>query len=312
MFDHPSLFRRSPTMTDPLAEVVSLLKPRPSISKLVTGGGRWLVERSDLDSPFYCAVVEGNCLLVISGREPMPLAAGDFVLVPDVFSFTMSSLEPPPRGALAQRLETRPGVFHLGDPDAPVSIRAMVGHCDFSSEHKQLLVSLLPEVVHVRGEDRLSVLVGMINEETRAERTAREMVLRHLLELLFIEALRSAGGATAPPGLLRGMADPQLAPTLQRIHNNPGRSITVETLARDAAMSRSTFFERFRREIGLAPMEYATEWRMALAKELLRQDVATIEIAQRVGYGSASAFSVAFSRHVGTTPGAYARNSVLI
>ncbi|MFA1627031.1 AraC family transcriptional regulator [Rhizobium mongolense] len=296
-------------MTDPVADVVSLLKPSPSISKLVTGGGQWLVERTDLGSPFYCAVVEGQCLMTITGREPMLLTAGDFVLVPEIFSFTMSSLVPLPRGALAQRLETSPGVFQLGDPDAPTEIKAMVGHCAFGSDDKALLVSLLPEVVLVRGEERLTLLVGMINDETRADRTAREMVLRRLLEVLLIEALRSTGGASASPGLLRGMADPQLAPTLRRIHEDPGRSMTVEGLAQDAAMSRSTFFDRFRREVGMAPMEYATGWRMALAKELLRSDVATAEIAQRVGYGSASAFSVAFSRHVGMSPGAYSRSA---
>ena len=294
-------------MTDPIAEVVSLLKPSPSISKLVTGGGKWLVERTELGSPFYCAVVEGRCRMTITGREPILLTAGDFVLVPEIFSFTMSSLEPPPRGALAQRLETSPGVFRLGDPEAPAEIKAMVGHCAFGSNDKALLVALLPEVIHVRGEERLMMLVGMINDETRADRTAREMVLHRLLEVLLIEALRSTASAAALPGLLRGMADPLLAPTLRRIHADPGRGMTVETLARDAAMSRSTFFDRFRREVGVAPMEYATGWRMALAKEFLRKDVATAEIAQRVGYGSASAFSVAFSRHVGMPPGAYSR-----
>ncbi|WP_117193486.1 AraC family transcriptional regulator [Rhizobium terrae] len=296
-------------MTDPVAEVAALLKPTPSVSKVVTGGGQWLVERTDLGSPFYCAVVEGDCLLTIAGRDPLELTAGDFVLVPEAFSFTMSSLEPPPRETLAQRLETSPGVFRLGDPDTPVSIRAIVGHCSFNSDQRELLVTLLPEVIHVRGEERLALLVRMINDETRADRTAREMVLRHLLELLLIEALRSSGGAVASPGLLRGMADPQLAPTLRRIHEDPGRVVTVETLAKDAAMSRSTFFDRFRREVGVAPMEYATGWRMAIAKELLRKDVATTEIAQRVGYGSTSAFSVAFSRHFGMPPGAYVRET---
>ncbi len=136
----------------------------------------------------------------------------------------------------------------------------MVGHCAFGSDDKGLLVSLLPEVIHVQGEGRLMMLVGMINDETRADRTAREMVLHRLLEVLLIEALPAASAA-APPGLLRGMADPLLAPTLRRIHADPGRSMTVETLARDAAMSRSTFFDRFQREVGVAPMEYATGWR---------------------------------------------------
>src|SRR5690606_32840720 len=185
------LSRKSETVTDPVAEVVSLLKPSPSLSKLVTGGGQWLIERTELGRPFYCAVVEGQCLMTIGDREPMLLSHGDFVLVPEAFSFTMSSLQPPSRATLAQRLETSPGVFQLGDPDLPAEVKAMVGHCAFGSDHKALLVSLLPEVIHIRGEERLALLVRMINEETRANRTAREMVLRHLLEVLFIEALRS-------------------------------------------------------------------------------------------------------------------------
>lgn len=96
---------------------------------------------------------------------------------------------------------------------------------------------------------------------------------------------------------------------LHRVHADPGRSMTLETLARDAAMSCSAFFDRFRKEVGVAPMEYATCWRMALAKEFLRQDVATVEIAQRVGYGSASALSVAFSRRVGMPPGTYSQEN---
>lgn len=294
-------------MIDPVAEVVSLLKPKPSIAKQVTGGGPWLVERAELGSPFYCAIVEGECLLTIAGREAMLLRAGDFVLIPEAFSFTMRSLKPPPRGALAQRLETSPGVFRLGDPAAPAEVRAMVGHCAFGSDDKALLVSLLPDLIHVRGAERLMLLVQMINEETGARRTAREIVLSHLLEVLFIEALRSGGSADATPGLLRGMADPQLAPILRRIHEDPARSIGAESLAREAAMSRSTFYARFQRETGVTPMDYVTRWRMALAKQLLRQKVATAEIAERVGYGSVSAFSTAFSRHVGISPGAYAR-----
>jgi AraC-like DNA-binding protein len=55
-------------------------------------------------------------------------------------------------------------------------------------------------------------------------------------------------------------------------------------------------------------MEYVTGWRMALAKDLLvRQEAPLVEIATRIGYASASAFSVAFTRHVGVTPGVFAR-----
>lgn len=304
-------YQKSEVVIDPVADVVSLLKPRPSIAKQVTGGGQWLVERTELGSPFYCAVVEGECLLTIAGRAPTLLKAGDFVLIPEAYAFTMSSLQPPPRGALPQRLETSPGVFRLGDPAAPAETRAMVGHCAFGSDDKALLVSLLPDLIHVRSAERLMLLVQMINEETGARRAAREIVLSHLLEVLFIEALRSAGGADATPGLLRGMADPQLAPTLRRIHEDPARGISAESLAREAGMSRSTFYARFQREIGVTPMDYVTAWRMALAKQLLRKKVPPTKIAERVGYGSVSAFSTAFSRHAGVPPGAYSRGDAI-
>lgn len=273
-------------------------------------GGAWLVERRELGSPFYCAIVEGRCHLTISGRAPIILAAGDFVMVPEIHSFTMSSLQPPPRGTLPQRLETSPGVFRLGDPASAVDVTAMVGHCAFAATDRQMLLSLLPDVIHVQGQDRLTNLVRMIHRETVGKLAARDMVLTRLLEVLLIEALRSAGGATASPGLLRGLSDHRLAPVLRRIHQDPGGEITVEDLARNAAMSRSTFFDRFRREVGVAPMEYVTSWRMALAKEmLLRREASIAEIAARIGYASASAFNVAFTRHVGTTPGAFAGRS---
>ena len=90
------------------------------------------------------------------------------------------------------------------------------------------------------------------------------------------------------------------------MHQQPGHGWTVVELAQEAALSRSSFFDRFRRAVGTAPMEYLLTWRMALAQDLLRQEQTSIsEIARRVGYGSASAFSVAFARHVGVPPGRY-------
>jgi AraC-like DNA-binding protein len=295
-------------MSDPLAEIVSLLKPVPSIAKLVTAGGAWLVERRELGSPFYCAIVDGRCLLTIAGRSPIILESGHFILVPQIHAFTMSSVQQPPPSTLPRRLETNPGVFRLGDPDAPAEVTAMVGHCSFLANDKQLLSSLLPDIVHARGERRLMDLVSMIHTEMVGGLAARDMILSRLMEVLFIDALRSAGGAETSPGLLRGLSDIRLAPALRRIHQDPSGSVSVEALAETSAMSRSAFFERFRKEVGVPPMEYVTGWRMALAKDLLvRQEATLVDIATRVGYASASAFSVAFTRHVGVTPGAYAR-----
>ncbi len=292
---------------DPLAEVVSLLRPAPSISKIVEAGGRWTVERRDLEAPFYCAVVEGECLLTLPGRLPLRLGAGDFILVPQAQSFTMSHLDPLPSERPCLPVEIAPGSFRLGPWDAEVTVRALVGHCGFRTADRTLLVSLLPDLVHVSGSGRLTALLQMIHDELQGDRPAREMVLHRLLEVVMIEAFRAAPRTEAPPGLLRGLADPQLAVALRRIHSGAGEALSVPDLARSAGMSRSVFFNRFRSDVGTAPMEYVTAWRMSLAKAMLRQGgVTSSEIATRVGYSSLSAFSMAFSRHLGMSPRAFA------
>ncbi len=292
---------------DPLAAVVALLRPALSLAKLVEAGGRWKVERRDMASPFYCAIVEGSARLTPTGRGPITLRAGDFILIPDLQGFGMTGEAPPGPNAPSRPLEIGPGRVRLGPADAPVQMRALVGHCRFETPAKGLLVSLLPDVIHVSGNDRLTALVPVIHEETAAERPGRELILQRLLDVLLVEALRSGPAVDMPPGLLRGLSDPRLATALGRIHAQADGEVSIATLAKDAGMSRSSFFETFRREIGCAPKEYVAHWRMAVAKTLLREGRLTnAEIARRVGYGSASAFGTAFVRHEGLSPGAFA------
>jgi AraC-like DNA-binding protein len=296
-------------MIDPLAEVVTLLQPNARFSKLVHGASPWCISRSDAGQPFYCVVLEGGCHLAIDGHEPIELLSGDFVLIPAAYGVAMSSLEPPPPGVeTAEPTALGKGEFRIGAPGNPIDLQMVAGHCSFGSPDATLLVSLLPQLVHVRGEQRLATLVQLVREETREQRPAREVVLSRLLEVLLIEALRSTAGTSASPGLVRGLADGRLAAAIRTMHEHPTHAWTVAELAKEAALSRSTFFERFSRAVGVAPMEYLLTWRMALAKDLLRRNEGRVaEIALRVGYSSASTFSVAFTRHVGRPPTQYAR-----
>ena len=298
-------------MVDPLAEVVTLLQPGTRHSKLVVGAGSWQVSRADTGQPFYCVVLDGACRLAVGGEAPAELRAGDFILVPSACGMAMSSLALPPAGAPESLpISLAPGEFRIGDPDAPADLRMLVGHCEFGSPDAALLVSLLPRVVLVRGEARLATLVQLVRDEQHGSRPAREVILARLLEVLLIEALRSTAGTAASPGLVRGLADARLAAALRRMHEAPASPWTVAQLAKEAALSRSAFFERFRRAVGAAPMEYLLAWRMALAKNLLRRNAGGVaEIAALVGYGSASTFSTAFTRHVGLPPARYARET---
>lgn len=296
-------------MIDPLAEVVALLQPGASFSKRVSGAGAWRIRRTDVGQPFYCAILEGSCRLEVDGQAPVTLEPDDFILIPEAHGFTMSSLDL----ATTPTTDTTPveqlsGEYRLGDPGGTPDVQMLVGYCVFGSPDAALLVSLLPQLMHVRGEKRLATLVQLVRDESRAQRPAREVILARLLEVLLIEALRSTGDTSATPGLLRGLGDARLAPALRRMHESPTLPWTVAQLAKEAALSRSAFFERFRRAVGVAPMEYLLGWRMALARNLLRRQTQGVaEVALSVGYSSASTFSVAFTRHVGVPPAQYAR-----
>jgi AraC-like DNA-binding protein len=305
----PRSFIRSPEMPDPLSEVIALLRPRTVFAKAISGAGRWGVRYTPYGQPSFCVVMEGRCLLSVDGQETITLQAGDFVLLPATPGFTMTGFKPvtpvlmDPNAAARQTGELRYG-RRGGAPE----VRQLGGYFVYDSPDAELLVSLLPALVHVRGIQRLSVLVQLISEESRERRSGRELVLTRLVEVLLIEALRAAPGDSAPPGLLRGLADSRVAMAIRQMHRSPSHPWTVGELARKSALSRSTFFDRFTGAVGMAPMEYLLAWRMALAKGLLRrQELGVEEVAERVGYGSASAFSTAFSRHVGQAPSRYAK-----
>jgi transcriptional regulator GlxA family with amidase domain len=296
-------------MVDPLSEVVTLLQPSASFSKIVGCAGRWRVRRAESGQPFYCLVVDGACWLAVDGYEPITLVAGDFVLIPSGYGRSMSSLEAPtPKDTVTAPVQLEDGEFRLGERHGPADVRFLIGHCVFGSPDAALLVSLLPKVVHIRGDQRLATIAQLVGEESRAMRPARDVILARLLEVLLIEALRSTAGTDASPGLLRGLADDRLSAAIRRMHENPRQAWTVPQLAKEAALSRSAFFERFSRAVGVPPMEYLLGWRMAMAKHmLLRKEGSVAEVAERVGYGSASAFSVAFTRFVGVPPTRYCR-----
>ena len=296
-------------MVDPLAEVIALLAPRTVFSKGISGAGRWGVRYSAFGQPSFAAVLEGSCRLAVDGQRPITIEAGDFVLLPATPGFVMSGFEPVTPVAVDPKLAAAPvGEVRHGTRGGRPDVRLLGGYFELGSPDQGVLVSLLPALVHVRGVERLSTLVRLVGEEAGERRAGRELILTRLVEILLVEALRATAGETTPPGLLRGLADVKLAPAIRRMHAELDRAWTIAELARAAALSRSSFFDRFTRTVGLPPMEYLLGWRMAVARDLLRnQDLGLAEVAERVGYGSASNFSTAFTRHVGKPPSRYAR-----
>ncbi len=267
------------------------------------------MSRSDFGRTYYGLMLEGCAEFTLADRSRLQLAKGDFVLIPAAMMFVMCS----PGLSDSVQLESQPsrqadGYFRLGDPTLPAEAAWLVGHCHFDTPDEALLMSLLPQLVLVRDQPRLTTLAQLIRDEALANRSGKEVVIERLLEVLLIEALRSSQQQVAAPGLIKGLADERLANTLKALHQAPEQPWTVAKMAKAAALSRSAFFERFSRALGIPPMEYLLSWRMALAKKMLSQRQGSVaKVAEQVGYSSASTFSVAFSRYVGKTPSAFSK-----
>lgn len=300
-------------MSDPLAALISLLRPQTVLSKIVSGAGRWSIRKPRYEDPAFCLLLEGSCFLDLDGVGVLELKEGDFVLLPETPSFT-----------LASHLDLRPTLVPFdhsretrhGPESDPLTMRMLGGYFRFDRANSRLLVKLLPPVVHVRREEpgamRLRRIVELIGEEADAQHPGRDLILERLVEVLLVEALRvrSASATSEERGLLAGLSDPALARALREIHVDVARRWTVEQLARSAGNSRAVFAERFARKVGMPPMQYLLEWRVALAKTMLRGErLALAEVAERVGYQSASALSAAFKRVTGRSPGEFARST---
>jgi AraC-like DNA-binding protein len=246
----------------------------------------------------------------------MLLEAGDYVLLPSTPGFTMASdLESLDRPT-AKKPEPSSRQRRHGDAAGEPDMRMLGGHFVFDPANAPLLLGLLPSVVHIKatdpGADRLAWIARAIGDETSGQRPGREPILVRLVEIMLIEALRWRPAVASTPlaGLLAGLADLRLSKALRLLHADMPRRWTVAGLARAAGMSRAAFAARFSRTLGLPPMDYLLRWRMAQAKDLLRNGgVPLADVAEAIGYQSASAFSTAFSRCVGQAPSTFARDS---
>jgi hypothetical protein len=159
-------------MNDPLSQVIALLQPRTVLSKRISGAGRWGVRYSEFGHPSFCAVLEGRCRLAVDGHGPMTLEAGDFVLLPATPGFTMSGFEPVRPERIDPKVTPAPtGEVRHGTRGGRPDVRLLGGYFVFDSPDAALLVSLLPALVHVRGAERLSVLVRLVGEESSERRS---------------------------------------------------------------------------------------------------------------------------------------------
>jgi hypothetical protein len=204
-------------MTDPLADVIGLLHPRVVLWKQIEGSGRWALRFEANPDVNFGVVTTGHCWLQCEGG-PVGLAKGDFLLLSGPPAFTFSSdIGEDSGGDVVDADRTLAGTqdnhLRLGSEGGP-AVQLLAGHFAIEPENADLLLDLLPTVVHLRagtdGAGRIASLLELIGDEAGADRPGASLVLTRLVEVMLVEALRSAPATLEQPpaSLLAGLGDP--------------------------------------------------------------------------------------------------------
>ncbi|EME97689.1 AraC family transcriptional regulator [Streptomyces mobaraensis NBRC 13819 = DSM 40847] len=230
------------------------------------------------------------------GGEPRPLRTGEAAIVrgPEPFAFT----DDPGTG---------PGA---GGGDGPALLLA--GAYRVPGEVPRRLLCALPPVAVVPDEHDCAAMRGYLEAQLTTGLPGRQIVVDRLLDWLLVCTLRQwfdRPGAE-PPAWYLALGDDVAGPALRAMHDAPERAWTLPSLAAVAGVSRSTFAKRFQALLGEPPLTYLTEWRMALAADLLTEPGMTVAaVARRVGYADPFGFSAAFKRVRGISPSAHRAES---
>lgn len=179
---------------------------------------------------------------------------------------------------------------------------------EFDGGEQHPLVRALPPllVVPLSQVDGLQGALALLFRETEQVRCGQRLLADRLFEVVLIQLLRwlidHPEVSGVQPGLIAGLADARIARVLVILHERPGDAWSLEKMAACAGMSRSAFAAAFKGAVGQPPADYLVEWRLSLAQAQLRQGRQVKQIADELGYASASALSRVFSQRLGCSP----------
>ena len=287
--------------------------PSAQIANEITPGAQYAIE--------YHVVVRGACwisLLGDSASAPIRLEEGDIAVIPRGDPHVVSSapgMRAQPNFDIHRRPDDAnalPFALRTGG-DGPGDAQLICGFFTCDARPFNPLLDSLPRFIRFgrdasrRSHSVLEQFIRFATEETSKNRAGRQIVLNRLSELLFVEVIRwrmdqmpNDGGG----GWLTGLRDPLVGRALTLLHQEPARAWTLEELASHAGASRSALADRFTHLVGCPPIQYLTQWRMQLAaRRLADRGVKVSVVANEVGYDSEAAFSRAFKKLVGQSPG---------
>lgn len=266
--------------------------------------GQWSLDTSGSGFPSFHLVGSGRCWLHRpDGVEPVPLGGGDLLILPRDSVHQVSDSKTATVGAPTD-------VRRLGDGTRD-GTDMICGYFRFDDTVANPLLEALPDYLVIRsdmpGNAAMRLVIGLLIAEAAEAAPGVEAVMDRLSDALFIQAIRAYLRSGTETGLAAALADPVVNRALQLMHESPERRWTLQLFAREIAVSRSSFVQRFSAALGEPPMEYLARWRMKLATRWLREGKTVVEVSERCGYASEAGFAKAFKRHTGTGPGALRR-----
>jgi AraC-like DNA-binding protein len=303
-----------PEIIDPLGEVLHLLRLNGTFYCRSELTAPWGVELPPFEGRMmFHVVTAGECWLEVEGEEPHRLPQGSLALVPHGQGHIIRSH--PDEATLplfdipVERISDRYEIMRHGGDGKLTHLTC--GVVRFDHVAGQQLIALLPKVLQIDTSEVeegswLQSTLHFIAREAKELRPGGETVITHLADILIIQAIRSwlDSSADANQGWLAALRDRQIGKALAAIHRQPERAWTVDSLAKEIGMSRSGFSARFTTLVGDSVMRYLTQWRMQLARgRLLESKEPIAVVADKLGYQSEAAFSRAFKREFGQSPG---------
>jgi AraC-like DNA-binding protein len=277
----------------------------------------WSMRIEDKAPLAVVALVNGSAWIVPQAEPPIHVRPGDIAVCrgPDHYTVAHDPGERPDIRILpGERCVTADGVelvdtMNLGvrtwGNSADGETVMLVGTYQLDGDVSQRLLNVLPPFVVLTAGEWDCPLIPVLATEITKDDPGQGVVLDRLLDLLLIAALRTwfARPEAGAPGWYTAQSDPIVGQAIRALHHNPAHPWTVADLAKEAGVSRAALARRFTELVGEPPMAFLTNWRLALAADLLREPSATVgAVARQVGYGSSFALSTAFKRVRGVSP----------
>jgi AraC-like DNA-binding protein len=296
---------------DPLSDILTMFTVQRVATIRFESSGPYALRFAGYDHIKFGAVLSGSLRLWVKGNPiPIKLGPGDCYLLTNGLPYRTSNSEN------AQEIDGNiyfagargeDGTIRLGD--GPIDKVVIGGRFVFDEEGAAWLRSALPPIIHIKasspGAGPLRRTLELLGLEAGGGAPGENVIVDRLADILLVQALRAYLAENGPgqASWLAGLADPKLARAMRSFHNNVAADWSVASMASAAGMSRSSFAQKFKSVVGVAPLDYVTRWRMQrVRRALIETNLAFATIAEDNGYRSRTSCSQTFKRMFGHPP----------